>query len=169
MGLNDMFKEDTFKDYLTQNELFAIMKTPKIIEGLKEFNIQIPLITVTTLRMKIKDMTSRKIIQVKEVNIKKLIKIDDIPIVFDYLIKSSKYAVNRTLFKSNQESIDHIISAIRKLIDQTKSLEHSDLVEKAKKGDIKSINKLQNKFNCKIYTKEEVKKYQKEFNKKEVS
>lgn len=179
MGFEILFrKEFYFRDYnentdefIPQKKILKLLRDKIIINIFRNKGIELPDISEPTFRKKVKELVDKNKIRSKHMRNMVLVNINDIFIVINYLIdkmdssNKTKFARTKTADRSSVNSIIKEIEKIRKQ-ESNEEKKVEKLLEDAKNGDNCSAHILKEKFLCKVYTKDELKEYEKKLNKK---
>lgn len=175
MGFEEIFaKQYYFHGYdennselVPQKKIYNLLKQQNIIDSLKEENIDLPDISEVTFRKRTRELILSNKVRSQVLRNMVLININDIHIIVNYLIeKRDQLNVNKKVKskKITKDNICIIVDKVKEAKDENVRLskELKKLTDNAKKGDEKSKKILKKQFKCKVFTKDELLKYEKE-------
>ena len=176
MGFDEIFtKQHYFYDYdekstsefIPQKKIYNLLKQQNIIDSLKEENIDLPDISEVTFRKRVRELVLANKIRNQVLRNMVLVNINDIHIIVNYLIEKRDQLNSNKKMNSKRIKKDSICGIVDKVKEAKRendrlSKELKKLTESAKKGDEESTKILKEKFKCKVFTDEEILKYEKE-------
>lgn len=175
MGFEELFTKQYYfhgydentSEFVPQKKIYNLLKQQNIIDSLKEENINLPDISEVTFRKRTRELILSNKIRNQVLRNMVLVNINDIHIIVNYLIEKRDQSNTNKKIKSKRITKDIICSIVDKVKDAKEenvrlSKELKKLTESAKNGNGESEKILKEKFKCKVFTKDELLKYEKE-------